>query len=156
VLSSYNGQQVVSAGLAYDNDVPKVLPGQPFLVPETQIPQNDRQKVVQSVYLLTSTRAIRLGPAAENHRLEESLSRALSAGLPGAVLCPDAFAADMLDRKVGSNSWDAATWQHYLRAPGSNSLGEDLSQHELGDQPVPDSQQEDLRYLMLAANLRRG
>ena len=51
-LSGFNGKEMVISSNAFDQDVPRIKPGQPYISTE-QEPGENRKKVVHSVYLLT-------------------------------------------------------------------------------------------------------
>lgn len=160
-LSSFNGRELVRGGLSVDTDVPVIAPGQAF-VSSTNDSEENRNKVVQSIYLLTDHKtpfaidtprrmAAIKNPYPERFRLAyQALSQA-----------PTATLEDIVYASVGSSKWDEKTWEHYLRAPGSTSLNAELDPGILdealqSEAPVEDESGEDLRYLALAKKLTEG
>lgn len=153
-LSGYSGRELVIASRAFDKDVPRSLPGKPYIALDSE-PPGERKRVPQSVYLLTehsamfgldvplSSRLIR-NPDPERFQLAyQVLSEA-----------PTTNIADLSESPVGDPRWDKQTWDHYLRAPGSQSpVTPELD--EL-DEPVLDNYGEDLRYKALSASLTDG
>ena len=153
-LSSYNGHEFVKGAKGFDSDIPNVGLGQAFASAETD-PGPNREPVVQSIYLITKheapfaidvPRRIRpiVNPKPERFRLAYQV-------LSHAPVKP---LEDLVGQPVGDSTWDQATWDHYLRAPGSLSTSIPFEFDE-GHQPdaVPDKNGEDLRYRALSKKL---
>jgi protein-glutamine gamma-glutamyltransferase len=154
VLSSYNGRELVSAGMAYDEDVPKVGVGQTYFLSESQLPKGERDKVVQSVYLLTKhTAPFALDIPQKISILKNPYPERFLLAYQAVSYAPTQSVTQLVGKKMGDPSWNSDRWAHYLRAPGSFSLGADLSKVTGFDEPVLDDHQEDLRYLSMARRL---
>ena len=86
-LSSFNGRELVKAGPQFDTDVPNVGLGQPFIAPSGE-PGENRERVVQSVYLLTPHSAsFALDIPRRLQQIKNPVPGALSIGLSSPVLC---------------------------------------------------------------------
>lgn len=151
-LSNFDGHELVVANRNFDSDVPRIQPGQPYISFETDLPDG-RKKVTQSIYLLKEhaapfavdyPRSIRLIKNPDEDRFELAY-QALSFA---PTIRPD----QLIGENVGDPKWDQATWAHYLRAPGSQSLSAALD-FQVGQEPVLDEFGEDLRYLALSKEL---
>ncbi len=155
-LSTFNGKEFVYAGSNYDNDCPKVKPGQVFMSIKDKIPEN-RTKITQSVYLLSAHKAafgldyphtIRLIKNPDKERFK--LAYQVESHAPAISL------ENLIESKAGNPKWDTQTWQHYLRAPGSNTEKIfDLETINL-EEPLLDKKGEDLRYKVLAQKISKG
>jgi hypothetical protein len=155
-LSTYNGHEMVAASTEYDTDVPRIQPGQPYvsLLPDTN---PLRTRIVQSIYLLTKHNA----PFAIDHPTRITLIKnpdpeRFTLAYQAVSAAPGVKVNDLLGHAVGDPHWDSATLDHYLRAPGS--LTENPPENITVDinTPLPDSHNEDLRYLGLARQLTGG
>ncbi|MCB0358006.1 MAG: transglutaminase domain-containing protein [Bdellovibrionales bacterium] len=147
-LSAFNGHELVFAGGSYDDDVPRVGVGQPYVGIGASVP-DFRTPLTQSVYLLTKHKApfavdypqtIRLikNPDPERFLLAyQALSYA-----------PRIPLQTLIGEDIGNPEWTEETWAHYLRAPGSRT--EDAQVDKIVADgfadAVPDTFGEDLRY----------
>ncbi|MCB0324687.1 MAG: transglutaminase domain-containing protein [Bdellovibrionales bacterium] len=154
-LSTFNGQELVLAGPNLDTDVPNVLPGQPYLSLEDE-PGPNREKVVQSVYLLTDHKApFALDIPRRITMIKNPYPERFQLAYQAVSHAPVANVQELMGAPVGDPAWTKETWDHYLRAPGSRSVQAELSEHLLeqalhADKEVVDENGEDLRYLALA------
>ncbi len=153
-LSQFNGKELVIANRAYDTDVPRTKIGEPYIALE-QNEDDLRESVAQSVYLLTDhldsfaidyPKSIRLIANPEENRFKVAY-QAISAA-------PTLKLEEISGEEVGEVEWDKATWEHYLRAPGT--LAPDEERKSVSDDlrsELLDKQGEDLRYGALARRL---
>jgi transglutaminase-like putative cysteine protease len=154
-LSRFGGKELVIASQAFDQDVPRVKVGEPYVGLRTK-ESEFRSELIQSIYLLTQHSA----PFAVDYpsvlRLiknpdEERFSFAYQA----ISQAPTIDLRSMIGEEVGSKDWDKKTWAHYLRAPGSRDeqKPEELPASYSSEVPVQDKFGEDLRYKMFARNI---
>jgi len=158
-LSKYAGKEIVKAGSGYDSDVPHTAVGESFLSHITE-PGQHREKVVQSIYLLSEHGAPfaidfprRIAP------IKNPYPEKFRAAYQALSYAPTEALKTLIGEPIGDSSWDEATWKHYLRAPGSNSKDifsndpSKLIQALESKGPVLDSFDEDLRYLAKALSI---
>lgn len=164
-LSAFNGKEMVKAPPHYDTDAPVINPGEPtYLNPNIDNPI--RTSLKQAVYMLSEkispfgidapTKFIPIkNPNPRRFRYAYTVqSQVVSSSLEA-----------LSDREVGEENWEKETWDHYLRAPGSNefseleellsTLGVDSKPHK-DEEPLLSSNNEDLRYISLARELTNG
>lgn len=155
-LSEFQNTELVLANTIFDPDVPRILPGQQYqsVLPPAGL---GRERVIQSIYLLSRHNSafaidypIRVGPIKNPDPQKFELAYQAISEAP--VLPND----QLVGRKLGSSSWDEATWAHYLRAPGSKSAPLDREIPLEGADAVPDQFGEDLRYKALSTQLTEG
>ncbi len=153
VLSEYNGVELVKSKDNFNKDLPIVRSGQSFIGDLKLNPEN-RTKLVQSIYLLSEHKTLfavdypnKFTPI-KNPTPEKFKSAYQVESLAPAYKSLDSIA-------VGNSSWDEKTWSHFLRAPGSNSVGSQALQLPTPTQEKPalDSFGEDLRYKAMAESL---
>ncbi len=154
-LSEFNGKELVNASREYDTDVPRIQPGQPYISIESE-PGPNREKITQSIYLLTKhsspfaidfPRSMRLikNPDPERFQLAyQALSYA-----------PTIKVDEIVGEDVGDSNWTDAMLKHYLRAPGSISELPETPIPLEPDKPVLDKNGEDLRYAELSRELTK-
>ncbi len=154
-LSQFNGRELVIASNEFDQDVPRIKPGQPYISNQRELPEN-RTKVVQSIYFLTKHKSLFALDYPQSIRLiknpdEDKFSLAYQAVSFAPVIKLDS----LIGEEVGNPNWDEATRAHYLRAPGSMTelSGKDWEAQYKQDEPVPDKFGEDLRYRAFARKL---
>lgn len=151
-LSEYNGRELVIASNQFDDDVPRIKPGQPYISPQRELPDN-RTKVVQSIYLLTKHKTLFALDYPQSIRLiknpdEDKFNLAYQSVSFAPVIKLDT----LIGEEVGNPDWDKATWEHYLRAPGSltKDPDKDWEARYQQEEPVADKFGEDLRYRAFA------
>ncbi|MFN8391130.1 MAG: transglutaminase-like domain-containing protein [Bdellovibrionota bacterium] len=155
-LSEFNGKELVVASAQYDNDVPRIQPGQPYvaLTPDTN---PLRENVVQSVYLLMKHNT----PFAIDHPTRIGLIKnpdpeRFTLAYQAVSAAPGVKVNELLGQPVGDQRWDQTTLSHYLRAPGSASANPPENIPVENDKAVPDTNNEDLRYLGLTRQITGG
>ncbi len=157
-LSSYNGQEFVIAENRFDTDVPRITPGNSFRS-DYSIKNSKRSEVVQSIYLLTKhTSPFAIDYPNVIRQLKNPDPERFSLAYQAQSLAPTTTIDSLINENVGNKKWDEETWKHYLRAPGSLSTEiERQSAFASGkinpENPLLDSNGEDLRYLKVAQDL---
>ncbi len=156
-LSEYNGHELVAASSAFDQDVPRIAPGQPYIsvMPKAGL---ERTHLVQTIFLIAKHNTpfaidypLRLGLVKNPNPKKYTLAYQAISEAP--VMKVD----DMGERPVGDSSWDEATRNHYLRSPGSRTSEEQVEGVDPAHStPVADIYGEDLRYRALAKKLTIG
>lgn len=152
-LSEFNGRELVNANRAFDSDVPRIQPGQPFIALQAE-PGPARTEVTQTIYLLTDhtspfaidfPKTIRLVENPDDTRFKLSYQ--------AVSLAPVVRLDEVIGEALGEPTWDKATWNHYLRAPGSLAKNSELGSEIDFSTEQLDSQGEDLRYRALSHKL---
>lgn len=155
-LSDFNGRELVIATNAYDTDVPRVAPGQPYIagLPPSEMP---REKIVHSVYLLAKHNSVfAIDYPTRISLIKNPDPERFSLAYQAVSEAPTVKIDDLVGKAVGSPQWDQATWQHYLRAPGSLTPLIDQLELNLQGEPALDAHGEDMRYRVLASQLTNG
>ncbi|HQH26887.1 MAG TPA: hypothetical protein PLP17_05770, partial [Oligoflexia bacterium] len=139
-LSAFNGRELVSAGLQFDRDVPKIGIGQPYITAEDELPgASEREKVVQSVYLLTKhTAPFAIDIPQKISVLRNPDPQRFLSAYQVSSFAPTMPAVNLVGKAVGDSSWPEEVWDHYLRAPGSLSPQADLTGALDAEEPVFD------------------
>ena len=155
VLSEFNGREVVKASNKFDQDLPSINPGQSFIGDVNKNSQH-RTKLTQSIYLLSDhDKLFAVDFPQKITPIKNPFPEKFKYTYQVTSLAPAYNPDDLKGLKVGDESWDDETWQHYLRAPGSKSKALHLPVPNI-DNPTLDTLGEDLRYLFLAEQVSAG
>jgi len=152
VLSRFNGKEIVAGPTTLDADVPRISPGQPYIVVESELVPG-RKEVQQSIFLLTEHK----NPFALDFPISIQLLKnpdpeRFNTAYQATSFAPVLNYNQMRNFAVDNPSWPKSTTEHYLRAPGSLST-EDIASADLGQdlsEPILDKHGEDLRYALMA------
>lgn len=155
-LSEFNGKELVNGSNAFDTDVPKTAPGQPYIA-GLPPPKTERERVVQSVYLLSKHNSVfAIDVPSRIALIKNPDPERFTIAYQALSEAPTTKVEDLIGRPVGDSKWDKYTWDHYLRSPGSLTPSIDGLEMDLIGEPALDAHGEDMRYRALAQKLVEG
>ncbi len=152
-LSQFKTTEFVTASPQFDTDVPRIPVGQPFVLPNLE-PGPWRTPVTQSVYLLTNHNApFAIDFPTSIRTLRNPDPQRFNFAYQAESFAPVVELKELAGLPVGDPAWSKDTLAHFLRAPGSQTPDDQISEKIDMSSPTLDSFGEDLRYRVLTKQL---
>jgi tetratricopeptide (TPR) repeat protein len=154
-LSDFAGKEIVKAGTDFDKDAPLINPNTPYyLSPPAN--EAERSNILQAIYVLSDKATpFSLDAPLYFKPIKNPNPKRFRYAYISMSSAPIEPLSTLQDRLVGEETWPKETWEHYLRAPGSNDLLEltSLSSEISETTPLTSKNGEDLRYALLSKKL---